>query len=67
LFYVALTRAMAQLYLTRAKKRLIYGKQYDQELSPFVADIENQLKTLESHRLSKKKMDKPRQVQLKLF
>ncbi len=67
LFYVALTRAMAQLYLTRAKKRMRYGKQNDQVLSPFVADIENQLKTVESHRLTKKTMDKPRQVQLKLF
>jgi len=67
LFYVAMTRAMAQLYLTSAKKRRIYGKPHDQALSSFVADIENRLKTVESHRLPKKKKDKLRQVQLQLF
>ncbi|MBT8367244.1 MAG: UvrD-helicase domain-containing protein, partial [Deltaproteobacteria bacterium] len=67
LFYVAMTRAMERLYLTRAKNRRIFGQQRDRRLSRFVADIENQLKANESPRLKKKKKDKSRPVQLKLF
>lgn len=67
LLYVAMTRAMERLYLTRAKKRRIHGRQLDRNLSQFVADIENQLKIDESPRLKKKKNDKPQPVQLKLF
>jgi DNA helicase-2/ATP-dependent DNA helicase PcrA len=67
LFYVAMTRAMKRLYLTRAAKRRIYGRLYDRKLSSFVTDIENQLKSDESPRLKRKKTDKPQQVQLKLF
>jgi uncharacterized protein (TIGR00375 family) len=48
LFYVAMTRAMEQLYLTRAKKRSVYGQRLSRTLSPFVADIEDRLKIAES-------------------
>ncbi|MBW2468623.1 MAG: ATP-binding domain-containing protein, partial [Deltaproteobacteria bacterium] len=48
LFYVAMTRAMEQLYLSRAKKRSVYGKRLSRTLSPFVADIEARLKIAES-------------------
>ena len=67
LFYVAMTRAMERLYLTRAVKRRIYGSVYDRKLSPFVTDIENQLKSDESPRIKPKKKNQPQQVQLKLF
>ncbi|UCG08053.1 MAG: hypothetical protein JSV83_05245, partial [Desulfobacterales bacterium] len=67
LFYVAMTRAMERLYLTRAAKRRIYGSLHDRKLSSFVADIENKLKSDESPRLKLEKPDKPKQVQLKLF
>ena len=67
LFYVAMTRAMERLYLSRAVKRRIYGRSYDRILSSFVADIENQLKLDESPRVKPKKANKPQQVQLKLF
>ncbi|UCF94375.1 MAG: UvrD-helicase domain-containing protein [Desulfobacterales bacterium] len=63
LFYVAMTRAMDRLYLTCAKKRRIHGKLESRSLSPFVADIENRLKTDESRSLKKKRGH----VQLKLF
>ena len=65
LFYVAMTRAMERLYLTRAKKRSVYGKLLDRSLSPFVADIENHLKKDESPQIKKKKTSA--QKQLKLF
>ena len=66
LFYVAMTRAMERLYFTRAKKRLIYGKQEDRKLSRFVADIENRLKTNDTPP-NKKKKSGSGQIQLKLF
>jgi uncharacterized protein (TIGR00375 family) len=67
LFYVAMTRAKERLYLSRAKKRRIYGKFEDRILSPFVADIENRLKKDESPRSKKKKKKGPEQHQLQLF
>ncbi len=67
LFYVAMTRAMEQLYLTRAKKRSIYGKLLDRSLSPFVADIEARLKKDDSPKLKKIKKKEAGQKQLKLF
>ncbi|MGD8285167.1 MAG: UvrD-helicase domain-containing protein [Desulfobacterales bacterium] len=66
LFYVAMTRAMERLYLTRAKKRRIYGKTHDRELSSFVTDIEQKLKKDETP-LFKKRKTENHQVQLKLF
>ncbi|MBD3391413.1 MAG: AAA family ATPase [Chitinivibrionales bacterium] len=44
LFYVGMTRAKQRLYLVRAKRRTLYGKTYETVRSPFLADIEEQLK-----------------------
>jgi DNA helicase-2/ATP-dependent DNA helicase PcrA len=66
LFYVAMTRAMERLYLTRAKERRIFGKSEPRAPSPFVADIENQLKKDETLQ-QKKKKERAEQKQLKLF
>jgi len=66
LFYVAMTRARDQLYLTCAHKRPIYGKQVDRVLSPFVADIEERLKRDDSPSFKGNKK-KCNNVQLKLF
>ncbi|MBW1822652.1 MAG: ATP-dependent helicase [Deltaproteobacteria bacterium] len=63
LFYVAMTRAKERLYLTRAKKRRIFGKAVLRDLSPFVEDIEKRLRTHEAP-VPKKKT---RHVQLELF
>jgi superfamily I DNA/RNA helicase len=67
LFYVAMTRAKDRLYLTRAKKRRLYGKLEDRVVSPFVADIENRLKQDETPRSKMKKKKVSEQMQLKLF
>ena len=67
LFYVAMTRAMERLFLTRAKKRRIHGRQFKRDLSQFVADIENKLKIDETPHLKNGKIDKKRPLQLKLF
>ncbi len=66
LFYVAMTRAMEMLFLTRAKKRRIYGQTELRMISSFVTDIENQLKRDETPPPKKKKVV-PEEKQLKLF
>ena len=63
LFYVAMTRAKQRLYLTRAKKRRIFGKAVSRDLSPFVEDIEKKLRTHETPVPEQKK----RPIQLELF
>lgn len=65
LFYVAMTRAKESLYLVWARKRQICGKLQERILSPFVNDIENQLK---KHEKSIKKNETQRgQIQLQMF
>ncbi len=66
LFYVGLTRATQNIFLTWAKKRRLYGQTLWQSPSPFLGDIEEMLKstvslpeTLKPHR--------PRRRQLSLF
>ncbi len=66
LFYVGLTRATQNIFLTWAKKRRLYGQTLWQAPSPFLGDIEEMLKstvslpeTLKPHR--------PRRRQLSLF
>ena len=62
-----MTRAMEHLYLTRAKKRSVYGKLMPRALSPFVADIEDRLKKDASPEFKNKKEKDSGQKQLKLF
>jgi len=68
LFYVAMTRARENLYLTYAKKRMIYGKSEERELSPFIGNIEEGLRSHEVSRARRKKKEKKQKhVQLALF
>jgi superfamily I DNA/RNA helicase len=62
-----MTRAMELLYLTRAKKRSVYGKLLSRSPSPFLADIENRLKKDESPQIKQPKNKASDQRQLKLF
>jgi uncharacterized protein (TIGR00375 family) len=65
LFYVAMTRAMERLFLTRAQRRRVHGKWETREPSPFLGDIE---KGLRRHRKSvHREKPRPREIQLKLF
>ncbi|MFZ1984281.1 MAG: UvrD-helicase domain-containing protein, partial [Desulfatitalea sp.] len=43
LFFVAMTRAKAQLYFSWSRRRTMFGATTDRQLSPFVADIEKHL------------------------
>ncbi len=65
LFYVAMTRAKQELYLSHAKKRKIHGKIGIQSISPFVTDVKQKLNYI--NQLSGKKSGRPRQTQLRLF
>jgi len=58
-----MTRAKERLYLTRAKKRRIFGKTVSRDLSPFVEHIEKRLRSHEAQAPKKKN----RHVQLELF
>jgi superfamily I DNA/RNA helicase len=65
LFYVALTRARERLFLSYAKKRVIYGKTVTRKLSPFVKDIKKQLTQRETPIALTTKAEMP--IQMKLF
>ena len=64
LFYVAMTRAKDQLFFTRSKTRIIFGKMENRQQSPFVASVKDWL--LEKATPQPKKRKKS-QVQLTLF
>ncbi|MCK7512198.1 MAG: hypothetical protein MZV70_54570 [Desulfobacterales bacterium] len=63
LFYVAMTRARQRLYLTRAKRRQVFGKTENREPSIFLNDIAESLLRDESPR-SKRRKRKADQLQL---
>jgi DNA helicase-2/ATP-dependent DNA helicase PcrA len=63
LFYVAMTRAKERLYLTWARRRRIFGKAAEREMSPFVTHIEQRLLKDESPR-GKHRKRKSDQLQL---
>lgn len=65
LFYVAMTRAGERLFLSCAKKRMVFGQTLTRSLSPFVSDIEKALLDRKKTKGSKPKA--PRHVQLGLF
>ncbi|MCY3773390.1 MAG: UvrD-helicase domain-containing protein [Gemmatimonadetes bacterium] len=50
LFYVAMTRARERLYLVRSKKRMLFGEVRSTRPSPFLTDIEEQLKQYDKTR-----------------
>jgi superfamily I DNA/RNA helicase len=65
LFYVALTRAREQLYITWSRKRRIHGRREARTLSPFVGDITPKLL---NHQAPQQPVTRQaQQVQLKLF
>jgi DNA helicase-2/ATP-dependent DNA helicase PcrA len=66
LFYVGMTRAKEKLYLTRAEKRLMFGKLKTQQPSPFLNNIEQRLTELSKTKLKLPKK-KPESEQLSLW
>jgi len=64
LFYVGMTRAKTILYLTHAAKHLRHGKVVAAQPSPFLADIEEQLKSIEDQGRVRKPKKKDGQLNL---
>jgi len=50
LFYVGMTRAKKRLFLSNAKKRMLYGQTRRPGPSPFLADIAEELRLLQENR-----------------
>jgi DNA helicase-2/ATP-dependent DNA helicase PcrA len=67
LFYVGMTRAKEQLYLTRALRRMLFGQTLSNPPSKFLADIKEDLKAYEMHVAKRKETKKSDDEQLTLF
>ena len=68
LFYVGMTRARERLYLVRSKKRMMFGEVRSTRPSPFLIDIEEQLKQYDKPERPRRKRARPRPSnQLGLF
>ncbi|MBA4394716.1 MAG: hypothetical protein C0407_14290, partial [Desulfobacca sp.] len=66
LFYVGLTRAGQELFLTWAKRRTLFGQNLNQAPSPFLEDIDALLKQQVCPEKAKQPI-RPRKKQLSLF
>jgi len=66
LFYVGMTRAKSRLFLVRAKKRRLFGREYNFSESPYLLDIEEELKEYERSVLRRKRL-KEEDQQMKMF
>jgi DNA helicase II / ATP-dependent DNA helicase PcrA len=64
LFYVAMTRAQDRLFLSYARKRFLFGKTLAPQPSPFVADIEEELRRLQTEEAPRAKRPKGHQPEL---
>ena len=64
LLYVGMTRAKQQLFLSRAIKRTLFGKQENLEISPFLDKIEKDLITLSKYEKEQKEQEKSNQLTL---
>jgi DNA helicase-2/ATP-dependent DNA helicase PcrA len=67
LLYVGMTRAKERLYLLSAKKRRLYGQMYEQEASPFLGDIEEELKAYENQAATLSRRKRQKKDQMTLF
>jgi superfamily I DNA/RNA helicase len=65
LFFVAMTRAKEQLFLTWARSRKRFGKKLARQLSPYISDIPDDLLVLQEPVYGKKRQQV--QTQMKLF
>ena len=66
LFFVGMTRAKRELFLTHAKKRLWRGKLQEQNVSPFLQNIEEKLLERSRDKNRTRKIP-PKDLQLKFF
>lgn len=67
LFYVGMTRAKERLCLVRARKRTLFGKTEARRPSPFLRDIDEELKRYDNGSLRPRKAPRSEAEQLNLF
>ena len=67
MLFRSMTRAKQLLFLTRAKKRHIFGKTESREISPFLEKIERDLLKLTNFDKEYKKTENDNVNQLSLF
>ncbi len=67
LFYVGMTRASRLLYVTRARRRLLFGEMVESPPTPFINDIPKELLEVLEPCESKKRTKARRDPQLALF
>ena len=67
LFYVGMTRAKEVLYLTHARRRRLFGQWMSNPPSPYLGDIEHQLKEYDQAQPLHRRKDKPESSQLEFF
>jgi DNA helicase-2/ATP-dependent DNA helicase PcrA len=65
LFFVGMTRAKQRLFLSSAAKRFLYGDTRQATPSPYLSDIQDELRRLEESTLRRKPPD--RETQQRLF
>ena len=65
LFYVGMTRARSLLFLSSAKKRVLFGREYHLEKSPFLKCIEQEL--VEQREMILRSVERKDRSQLELF
>ncbi|MEA3489528.1 MAG: UvrD-helicase domain-containing protein [Candidatus Omnitrophota bacterium] len=65
LFYVGMTRAKEFLFLSRAEKRFLFGREYCLKRSPYLDSIEKEL--IESSKAGREKTGKKEDIQMTLF
>lgn len=67
LFYVGMTRAKEVLYLTHARRRRLFGQGMSNPPSPYLGDIEHQLKEYDQAQPLRRRKDGPESSQLEFF
>lgn len=67
LFYVGMTRAKEALFLTHARRRRLFGQSMSNPPSPYLYDIEHQLKEYDPAQPLRRRKDKPESTQLEFF
>ena len=67
LFYVGMSRARERLYLLRARRRVLHGRNLRNSPSRFLADIEEKLKQYDRQRGGAKRKKEEESMQLGLF
>ena len=57
LFFVGMTRAKQRLFLSSARRRFLFGQTFQAEPSPYLTDIQEELRRLEEEHAPQRRFD----------